>query len=67
MLEFCIQFPTNGCETGSDSRVYGNKVLRAIFEANRDEMVEDWRSLHNEELCKLPSSSNIISMAQLWG
>jgi hypothetical protein len=29
-------------------RVFENRVLRRIFEPKRDEVVEDWRRLHNE-------------------
>jgi hypothetical protein len=46
-----------GCETWSLSlreehrlRVFENRVLRRIFEPKRDEMMGDWRKLHNEEL-----------------
>ena len=31
-------------------RVSENRVLRKIFGPRRDEMTEDWRKLHNEEL-----------------
>jgi hypothetical protein len=37
-------------------------VLRRISGPKRDEMVGHWRILHNEELHKLYSSTNIISM-----
>jgi len=30
--------------------VFENRVLRKIFEAKRDEVTEEWRKLHNEEL-----------------
>jgi uncharacterized membrane protein len=42
-------------------RVFENNVLRRIF-GPRDEVKEDWRKLHNEELHNLYSSSNIIRM-----
>ena len=31
-------------------RVFENKVLRRIFGPRRDEVTEDWRRLHNEEI-----------------
>jgi hypothetical protein len=31
-------------------RVFENRVLRRIFGAKRDEVTEDWRKLHSEEL-----------------
>jgi hypothetical protein len=31
-------------------RVYENRVLRKVFEPQRDEVTEDWRRLRNEEL-----------------
>jgi hypothetical protein len=40
-------------------RVFENKVLR-IFGPKRDEVIEDWRRLHNKELYALYSSPNII-------
>jgi hypothetical protein len=29
--------------------VFENRVLRRIFEPQRDEAIEGWRKLHNEE------------------
>jgi hypothetical protein len=56
-----------GCETWSlKSRkerrlsVFENRVLRGIFGAKRDEVTEDWRKLHNEELNDLYCSPNIV-------
>jgi hypothetical protein len=40
--------------------VFENRVLRRIFRPKRDEVVGDWRKLHNEELRDLYSSSSII-------
>jgi hypothetical protein len=37
-------------------------VLRRIFGPKRDEVMGDWRTLHNEELHNLYSSPNIIRM-----
>ncbi|KAJ4431604.1 hypothetical protein ANN_20203 [Periplaneta americana] len=41
-------------------RVFENKVLRKIFEAERDEVTGEWRKLHNTELHVLYSSLDII-------
>jgi hypothetical protein len=58
-----------GCDTWSLTlreehrlRVFENRVLRRIFGAKRDEVMGNWRKLHNEELHNLYSSSNIIRM-----
>jgi hypothetical protein len=40
--------------------VFEKSVLRRIFEPKRNEMTEDFRKLHNEELHNLYSSTNII-------
>jgi hypothetical protein len=42
--------------------VFDNRVLRRIFGPKRDDVTEDWRKLHNEELHNLYSSPNIIRM-----
>jgi hypothetical protein len=51
-----------GCETWSLTlreerklRVFESMVLRRIFEPRRDEVMVDWRRLHNEELNDLYS------------
>ena len=56
-----------GCETWSLTlrekhrlRVFKNKVLRKIFRAKGDEIIGEWRELHNAELHALYSSPNII-------
>jgi hypothetical protein len=43
-------------------RVFENRVLRGIFGPKWDEVSEDWRERHNEELHKLYFSSSIIRM-----
>jgi hypothetical protein len=40
--------------------VFENRVLRRIFGQKRDEVTEEWRKLHNEELRDLYSSPSII-------
>jgi hypothetical protein len=40
--------------------VFENGVLRGIFGLRKDEVMGEWRKLHNEELCDLYSSPNII-------
>jgi hypothetical protein len=53
-----------GCETWSltlrEDRVFENRVLRRIFGPKRDEVMGEWRKLHNEELHNLFSSPDII-------
>ena len=58
-----------GCETWSLTmreerrlRVFENRVLRRIFGAKRDEVIEEWRKLHNEKLNDLYSSPNIVQV-----
>jgi len=43
-------------------RVFENMVLRRIFGPRRDEITEEWRRLHNEELNDLYSSPNIVQV-----
>jgi hypothetical protein len=45
--------------------VFENRVLRGIFGPKRDEVTEDWRKLHNEELHNFCSSPSIIIMNKL--
>jgi hypothetical protein len=56
-----------GCETWSLTlseehrlRVFENRVLRRIFKPTRNEVMGEWRKLHNEELRNLYSSPDII-------
>jgi hypothetical protein len=42
--------------------VFENRVLRGIFGPKRDEVIGDWRKMHNEELHNLYCSPNIIRM-----
>ena len=41
-------------------RVFENRVLRRICGPKRDEVTEEWRKLHNEELNGLYCSPNIV-------
>jgi hypothetical protein len=41
-------------------RVFENRVLRAIFGPERDEVTRNWRRLRNEGLYGLYSSQNLI-------
>jgi hypothetical protein len=58
-----------GCETWSLTlreehtsrlRVFENRVMRRIFGPKRDEVTDEWRKLHNDELHNLYSSPDII-------
>jgi len=56
-----------GCETWlltlreeRKLRVFENMVLRRILAPRRDEVMEEWRRLHNEDLNDLYSSPNIV-------
>jgi hypothetical protein len=40
--------------------VFENRVLRRIFGPKRDEVMGEWRNLHNEELNHFYSSPSII-------
>jgi hypothetical protein len=42
--------------------VFENRVLSRIFGSKRDEVTEEWRKLHNEELHNLHSSPSVIRM-----
>ena len=52
-----LPFILYGCETWSLTfreerrlKVFENRVLRRIFGSKRDEVIEEWGALHNEEL-----------------
>ena len=45
-------------------RVFENRVLRRIFGPNRDEVIREWRKLHNEELNDLYFSPNIVRVTK---
>jgi PAS domain-containing protein len=58
-----------GCETWSltsrnehRQRVFENRMLRRIFGPRREEVMGDWRKLHNEELHNLHSLPNTVRM-----
>jgi hypothetical protein len=58
-----------GCETWSlilreehRLRVLEKRVLRRIYGSQRDELIEEWRKLHNEALNGLCSSPNIVQV-----
>jgi hypothetical protein len=43
-------------------KVFENRALKRIFGLKRDEIVGDWRNLHNGEFNKFHFSSSIIQM-----
>jgi hypothetical protein len=43
-------------------RVFENRVLRRMLGPKRNEVTEEWRKLHNEELRDFYSSPSIIRM-----
>jgi hypothetical protein len=56
-----------GCETWSLAlreehrlRVFENRVLRRIFGPKRDEVTEEWKKLHNEQVHDMYPSPSII-------
>jgi len=46
-------------------RVFEKRVLRRIFRPKRDEVIGEWRKLHNEELNDLYSPPNIVQLIKL--
>jgi hypothetical protein len=45
-------------------RVFENSVLRRVFGPRRDEVIGEWRKLHNEELNDLCSLPNIVRVVK---
>jgi hypothetical protein len=57
------------CETQSPTlreehrlRVFENRAIRRIFGPKREEVVGDWKRLHNEEVCNKHAAPNIITV-----
>jgi len=48
-------------------RVFENRVLRKIFQPKREEVAGQWRRLHNEKLCDLYSSPDVIPVMESRG
>jgi hypothetical protein len=46
-------------------RVLENRVLRKIIRPKREEVIGEWRKLHNEELNDLSSSTSIFQVIKL--
>jgi hypothetical protein len=46
-------------------RAFENRLLQMIFGQKRDEMMREWRKLHNEELCDLSSLQRFIIILKL--
>jgi hypothetical protein len=44
--------------------VFENRVLRGIFGTKREKVAEGWRTLHNEGLYKLYTSSNRLKISR---
>ena len=61
--KFGLNFPTSILQLRGEHklRVFDNKEVRKIFWANRDEIIGEWRKLHDTELQALYSSPTIIS------
>jgi len=48
-------------------RVLKNRVPRRIFKPKTKELAGDWKGLHEEELCNLYASPNIIKLVKSRG
>ena len=46
-------------------RVFENRMLRRIFGPKRDDITNEWRKIHNEDLDDLYSLLNIIRVIKL--
>jgi hypothetical protein len=44
--------------------VFENRVLRRVFGPKRDEVIGEWKKLHNEELRDLYSLPNIVRVVK---
>jgi hypothetical protein len=44
--------------------VFENRVLRRVFGSKRNEVIGEWRRLHNEELSDLYSLANIVCVVK---
>jgi hypothetical protein len=60
-----------GCEAWSLTlreerrlKVFENRVLRRVFGPKRDEVIWEWRKLHNEELNDLYALRNIVRVVK---
>jgi len=47
---------------GRLGRRFENRVLRRMYVPERDEVIRDWRKLHNKELNDLHCSPNVIGV-----
>ena len=44
--------------------MFENRVLRKVFGPKRDEVTEEWRKLHKEELSDMYSLPNIVRVVK---
>jgi len=44
--------------------VFENRVMRRVFGSKRDDVIEEWRKLQNEELSDLYSLPNIVRVVK---